>query len=212
MAELELVIGNKNLSSWSLRPWLLMAHAGIPFREQLVPLYPLERRARLRDYSPNGKVPALRHGDLLVWESLAIAEYVADLYPDRQLWPADRTVRAVARAVSTEMHAGFGAMRETMTMNIVARTPLREVPAQVSADIARVIELWKFCRSGYGASGPFLFGAFSIADAMFAPVVTRFVTYGVEVDGDTRAYMETILGLPAMQRWTADAAAEVAAG
>lgn len=207
MEQFELVIGNKNYSSWSLRPWLLMRQAGIPFDEILIPLRePGSLEERLR-HSPTGMVPLLKHGQLSIWESLAIAEYIAELYPEKKLWPEDRSARAVARSVSNEMHAGFLALRQQFPMNVRARLR-RAITPEVAVAIARIQAIWADCRTRFGRGGPFLFGAFSIADAMYAPVVFRFQTYAVEVGGEQQAYMQTMLGLPAMQEWTSAAAQE----
>lgn len=207
MADLTLYIANKNYSSWSLRPWLLLKQAGIDFEEVFIPLGEPgpDRGVRIRPHSPSGKVPALRHGSLVVWESLAIAEYVAELHPAAQLWPEDRAARAVARAVSAEMASGFSNMRAALSMNIRRKLTNYKVSDGAAVDVARVQEIWRTCRESYGQGGPFLFGRFSIADAMYAPVVTRFQTYGVAVDDGARAYMEAVSALPAMQAWVAAA-------
>ncbi|WP_207480339.1 glutathione S-transferase family protein [Arenibaculum pallidiluteum] len=208
MSDLVLVIGNKAYSSWSLRPWLALKQAGIPFEEVVIPLRQPETKAEILAHSPAGKVPVLRHGELVLWESLAICEYVADLFPDAGLLPDDREARAVCRAVSSEMHAGFPDLRRNMPMDLKRSLPGRgHVPAAL-ADAQRVQQLWRDARALYGAGGPFLFGRFSIADAMFAPVCTRFDTYGVELDPVSRAYVEVVLGLPAMRAWIEDARAE----
>ena len=203
-----LFVGNKNLSSWSLRPHLALAHTGVAFDEIVVRLDRPDTRARIREITPSGRVPALRDGDVLVWDSLAICEYVNERFPEAQLWPASPAARAQARAVSAEMHAGFPDLRREMPMNITGRTPRAPSPS-CAEDIARVLAIWSELRGKAGASGPFLFGAFSIADAMFAPVVTRFVTYDVKVPDAAREYMEAVLSLPGMQRWIADASEEV---
>jgi len=206
--ELHLLIGNKNYSSWSLRPWLALRVAKIPFRETVVPLYVDGSAERLRALSGIAKVPVLEHGDRVVWESIAILEYVAELFPDRMLWPSEPGARAVARAVSAEMHAGFGALRNNMNMNVRRSLPGRGRAPGVEEDIARILAIWHDCRTRFGAGGSFLFGQFSIADAMFAPVVTRFRTYGVELERESRAYSDAILALPAMQEWYDESARE----
>ena len=206
--DLTLVIGNKNYSSWSLRPWLVLKQAGIPFTEINIPLYVDDWRERVLKYSPSGKVPTLQHGAINVWDSLAICEYLAEHFPEKQLWPADVTARASARAVSAEMHSGFQALRQNMFMNIRRRMPNRGHTPEVAADIERITAIWKDCRRCYAASGPFLFGRFSIADAMYAPVALRFQTYAVSVDGAAGEYMRSLLALPAMQEWIAAAHAE----
>ncbi|MGK4003029.1 glutathione S-transferase family protein [Sorangium sp. So ce1036] len=208
-APLHLYIGSKNRSSWSLRPWLAMSHAGIPFEEHLIGYELPDWVDRVAQHSPTRKVPALRHGELVVWESLAICEYVAELFPGAKLWPEGREARAVARAVSCEMHAGFMDMRRELSMDIARRHPRRELSGAAARDVARVLEIFRDCRARFGQGGPFLFGAFSIADAMFAPVVTRLLTYDVEIDDTARAYTATITSLPSMARWSAAAAEEV---
>jgi len=206
--DLALVIGNKNYSSWSLRPWLLLTQAGIPFREIRVSLYTEGSRAEIRKYSPSGKVPALLDDGVTVWESLAICEYLADKFPEKQFWPSDRAARAEARCVATEMHAGFAALRQHMSMNCRKHLPGKGRTPEVLKDIARISRLWNDCRARFGAGGPFLFGKFSIADAMYAPVALRFVTYDVELDPVSAAYVKTIAALPAIRQWVADAHAE----
>lgn len=208
MSELVLVIGNKRISSWSLRPWLALKQAGLPFREVSVALRQPDTKARILDHSPSGKVPFLRHGSLGVWESLAICEYVAELAPAARLWPEDGAARAVARAVSCEMHGGFAALRQHLPMDVCTKTALPELPPEAAADIRRVAALWNDCRSRFGAGGPFLFGTFSVADAMYAPVATRFETYGVPLDPVSEAYAAAIRALPAMQEWKAAAGQE----
>jgi glutathione S-transferase len=208
MHDLTLIIGNKNYSSWSLRPWLLLKQAGIPFREQYIPLRSETWNTQIRDLSPSGKVPALIHGDIRVWDSLAICEYLAECFPEKQLWPAAIAARAEARSVSAEMHSGFQALRLNMFMNIRRRMPTRGRTPETLADIERIVAIWDGCRTRYASGGPFLFGAFSIADAMYAPVALRFQTYAVSVDGAAGAYSKTLLGLPAMLEWVTAAHAE----
>ncbi len=206
MSEPTLVIGNKNYSSWSLRPWLAMKVAGIPFAEHRIPLYGPGSKDQILVYSPAGKVPCLADGDLRVWDSLSICEYLAEKHPG--LWPQDPAARALARSVSAEMHSGFANLRAKMSMNIRKRYPgLGRTPESL-ADVARIVSLWSDCRARYGKGGRFLFGAFSIADAMYAPVVLRFRTYEVELPADCRAYSDAVLALPAMQDWIAAAMAE----
>ncbi|MCP5367323.1 MAG: glutathione S-transferase family protein [Hyphomicrobiales bacterium] len=202
MDGLTLVIGNKNYSSWSMRPWLALRHAGIDFDERLIPLFDADWPAAIAAVSPTRKVPVLLHGEVTVCETLAIIEYAHDLYPDAGLWPADRTARAVARSIACEMHAGFGALRNHMPVNL-RRTDLKgkgRGPG-VEADVARVCEIWRDCRARFGAGGDFLFGPFCAADAMFAPVVTRLDTYGVDLDDTCAAYSRAVLTLPAFQEW-----------
>lgn len=205
---LTLVIGNKAYSSWSLRPWLALRHAGADFAEVVVPLRQPDTKATLLSFAPSGKAPSLRHGDLVIWDSLAICEYVNELYPDAALWPSDPGVRAVARSVSAEMHSGFPDLRKNLFMDVRSRYDRPDRVAAAQADIDRVLALWTDCRARFGAGGPFLFGAFSIADAMFAPVASRLRTWNVTVDPVAAAYIEAIHALPAMQDWLTAAAAE----
>ncbi|MGK3960343.1 glutathione S-transferase family protein [Sorangium sp. So ce1667] len=209
-APLHLYIGSKNLSSWSLRPWLAMSHGGVPFEEHVIPYELPDWVDQVAQHSPTRKVPVLRHGDVVVWESLAICEYVAEAFPGARLWPEGREARAVARAVSSEMHSGFADLRRELPMDIARRHPRRQVSDGAARDIARVLGIFRDCRARFGQGGPFLFGAFSIADAMFAPVVTRLLSYDVEIDEVARAYTGVITSLPAMARWSAAAAEEVA--
>lgn len=208
MSKPVLVIGNKNYSSWSLRPWLLLRQSRIDFDEILIELGAPDTRERILQYSPAGKVPVLIDGAVTVWDSLAISEYLAERYPQAQLWPADVAARAVARAVSAEMHSGFTALRENMTLNCRKHLPGKGRAPGVAEDIARITELWTDCRQRFGQDGEFLFGGFSIADAMYAPVALRFRTYGVELDPLCAAYAQTLLELPAVQDWVAQAGAE----
>ena len=207
MSDLTLVIGNKANSSWSLRPWLVLKQAGLAFAETVIPLRQPDTAARIAEHSPSGRVPSLIDGGLTVWDSLAICEYVAELAPDARLWPADRAARAVARAVSAEMHSGFVSLRSTMSMDLKRDRKGQGMTEATAADIARIEALWADVRTRFGipAGGPFLFGAFTIADAMFAPVVTRLETYGVAVSPESRAYMDAVLALPAMREWMAAA-------
>jgi len=205
-SSLVLVIGNKNYSSWSLRPWLAMKQAGIPFVEQRIALYQPDSRRRVLEHSPSGKVPVLKDGATTVWDSLAILEHLAEKFPDRGLWPRSAAARASARSMSAEMHSGFAALRARMPMNLRNSYPGRGLTPEVETDIARIVSLWTESRAT--ASGPFLLGDFCIADAMFAPVATRFVTYGVKLPPACQRYVETLLALPAMQLWCADARAE----
>ncbi len=210
-----LVLGNKNYSSWSLRPWLLMRMFAIPFDEINVDIYSPGARARILEHSPSGKVPALKVGDLTLWDTLAITEYLAECHGDLDIWPKTREARAMARAVSAEMHSGFDALRSEMPMDLVSSKPVEEVSQGVARDVARIIDVWRMCRETYGKSGPFLFGEFSTADAMFAPVTTRFRTYGVDLaahgdDGTAQAYCETILSLPAIEEWTQEGREQMA--
>ena len=201
MSTLTLAVGNKNYSSWSLRAWLCLRHTGVPFDEVVIPLDRPDTREAIARHSPSGRVPALRHGDLVVWDSLAIGEYLAETFPAARLWPESVEARATARAVSAEMHSGFAALRGFMPMNVRARLPrLGRTPASLH-DVERVRGLWSGCRARFGEGGPYLFGAFSIADAMFAPVVFRFRTYDVSLDAVQRAYLDAMLAHPSMQVW-----------
>jgi glutathione S-transferase len=201
MSGLQLVIGNKNYSSWSMRPWLAMTQAGIKFEEIFVQLDTPKFARQIRKHSGAARVPVLHHGDLTIWDSLAILEYVAGLYPAKNLWPKNRAARAQARSVSAEMHSGFQALRNACPMNL--RRPVRPVPMNdaIKNDVARIETIWRAARKTYGKGGPFLFGKFSNADAMYAPVVTRFDTYAIPVAKDTRAYMDVILSLPSFKTW-----------
>lgn len=208
MPALRLIIGNKNYSSWSLRPWLAMRQAGIDFEETVVQLY-APGETDLFDHSPAGKVPVLMSGDTRIWDSIAILEYLAEQYPDKGLWPDDVTARAHARAISAEMHSSFVALRATLPMNV--RRPRGKVPYDqgVRRDIVRIEQIWREARANYAnGGGPFLFGNFTIADAMFAPVVTRFDTYEVDVMPESRAYMDAVLALRAFADWKRAAEAE----
>lgn len=203
-----LYIGNKAYSSWSLRPWLLLRHFEIPFDEKVIPLYEATSSLEIQQHSPTGKVPALVVSDLVVWESLAIIEYVADCFPDKPIWPADPSARAMARALSAEMHAGFADLRRTCPTNFRREPKPLALTDEARRDVDRIEAAWAAARRQWGQGGPFLFGGFSAADAMFAPVVNRLHAYAVEVTPETRAYMEAIVALPAWQAWIAGAAAE----
>lgn len=205
---MRLVIGNKNYSSWSLRPWLLLQHFAIPFEEVRIPLYQPGSREEILRHSPSGHVPVLIDGETVVWDSLAICEYVAEMPAARGAWPADRAARARARSVAAEMHSGFTALRHAMHMNVRARGRRVPVTAEVADDAARIQSIWASCRAAAASDGAWLFGAFSVADAMFAPVAFRFQTYGVACDGLAASYLRTLLDHPALQRWAAAAADE----
>ncbi|MDI3467996.1 MAG: Glutathione S-transferase [Pseudolabrys sp.] len=198
---LKLIIGNKNYSSWSLRPWIAMRAAGIPFDEEVIPLYLPESREKILAYSPTGKVPVLIDGDLHVWDSLAILEYLAEKFPDKGLWPRDSRARARARSISAEMHSGFAALRQHCTMNLWLPPKPRPQPPEVMVDVSRIETIWREARAQFGKGGPFLFGAFGAADAMYAPVVGRFHNYGIPVSDDTRAYMDAVRASPAWIEW-----------
>lgn len=206
---LKLVIGDRNYSTWSLRPWLAIKQAGLPFEEIMIPLRDSQTKTEILKYSPSGKIPCLIDGQTVVWDSLAICEYLAEKSPS--LWPGDRKARAEARSIAAEMHSGFPALRQGMPMDILASKPFDERSAEVMADIARIVAIWEACRARYAKTGPFLFGSFSIADAMFAPVVWRFLTYVVDLPPASKAWVETMTALPAMQEWRAGAQAEKSA-
>ena len=205
MADFTLVVGNKNYSSWSMRGGLMVRIAGIECEEIVIPLDRPESAAAIRKHSPSGKVPVLLHRGLAVWESLAIAEYLNDLKPEAGLWPSSAAARAHARAISAEMHAGFADLRTHMPMNIRASYPGKGIAPGVRADIERITSMWRDCRKRFGGAFPrddgFLFGTFGAADAMFAPVVTRFRTFGVALDADSEAYAKAVLAQPAVQEW-----------
>ncbi len=208
MSGLILVIANKAYSSWSLRPWLALKQAGAAFTEVVIPLRQPETAATIARWSPAGRVPVLRHGETTIWESIAILEYVAELFPAAHLWPADPAARAHARTLAAEMHSGFTPLRSSMNMNVRRHWPGRGRTPGVEQDIERITAMWRDCRARFGAGGPFLFGSFTNADAMYAPVVTRFKTYGVPLDGACQAYADAVLNLSAMRTWYADAESE----
>jgi glutathione S-transferase len=206
---LKLVIGNKNYSSWSMRPWLALRANNIAFEEIFIPLYTGDAdKQRILEVSPAGKVPALVDGDITVWDSLSIIEYLAEQYPEARLWPQDRAARAHARSISAEMHSGFMALRNECGMNLHRPVKAIALSDDARANIARVQQIWSECRARYGKSGPFLFGPFSGADAMFAPVVHRFRTYAIEVTPVVADYMNSMMAQPAFQEWTRTGLAE----
>ena len=206
MAPLTLVIGNKNYSSWSLRPWLFMKHQGVTFDEILIPLDTPSTRENIDKYGPSGRVPVLRKGELAIWDSLAICEYIAEIAGGG--WPKDPLVRAVARSVSAEMHSGFANLRTLWPMNARARNRRTAMTAALEADIERIDEIWNDCRARFGAGGPWLFGEYCIADAMYAPVALRFNTYGAAISQTARWYIASVLEDAAMQEWLAAAKQE----
>ena len=210
MADLTLVIGNKNYSSWSLRGWLPLKVAGADIEEVHILLRRPETRPAILRHSPAGKVPVLHDGDVTVWETLAICEYAAERFPEARLWPEDPVARAHARAVSAEMHAGFAALRNDMPMNCRASLPGKGATLAARTDVARIEAIWNGCRERHGAGGDFLFGHFTNADAMFAPVASRFATYEPDIGATARAYVEAIHALPAMQEWVEAAREEPA--
>jgi len=201
-----LIIGNKNYSSWSLRAWLVLKHAKVDFDEFCIPLFEAGSREQLLSKTPAGLVPVYREGELLIWDSLAIAEYLYESHP--ALWPADRGARATARAVSAEMHSGFIPLRKAMPMNIRASGRKVQMTPDLEADIARIKTIWRELRQQYSAAGPWLFGQYSIADAMFAPVAFRFLTYGVSEPGVVDEYLLAVSRDPLIQPWINDAAQE----
>ena len=205
---LTLYVGNKRYSSWSLRPYLALAHSGLPHETQLILLDRPTTKAEIVAVSPAGRVPVLVHDGLSIWDSLAICEYLHELAPAAELWPSDRAQRARARSISAEMHSGFTALRSSMSMDLCADKAGQGHTPEALADARRICELWREALAASG--GPFLFGSFTIADAMYAPVTTRFTTYGVELDAPCRAYVEAVAALPAMQAWKRDAATEPA--
>ena len=209
-----LVIGDKNLSSWSLRPWLALKQCGIPFAEECIRLRQPDSKAEILRHCPSGKVPALKTKTGVVWDSLAILDTLAERHPEHGLWPQDEEARAAARSISAEMHSGFATLRNEMPMDLLSKLPSPPLGAALEADIGRIAAIWKDTRARFGQGGPFLFGAFTNADAMYAPVATRFRTYGVDLgrfgdDGTAAAYAEAILALPAMAEWTEGARDEV---
>jgi glutathione S-transferase len=211
-ARYTLTIGSKNTSSWSLRPWLAMKMAHIPFEEVIIKLKTSETKARILQVSPSGKVPALRIEDggasWTVWDSLAICETLAERHPEARLWPDDAKARAEARSIAAEMHSGFPELRKALSMEIVARHPTPALDDQVQADIARIVAIWTEALAASKEKGGFLFGGFSIADAFYAPVVTRFETYGIHLPAVAQAYAQRVLALPPMHEWSAAAKAE----
>jgi glutathione S-transferase len=205
---MRLIIGNKNYSSWSFRPWLAMKHVGIAFEETLISLESSDFKTRVTALNPAGRVPVLIDGEVLVWESLAILEYLADKFPAAGLWPEEAAARAQARAVSSEMHAGFVPLRRHLPMNMWRPVKLRALDDGAKADVARIDAIWSECRARFRADGAFLFGRFSAADAMYAPVVSRFHTYAVEVSDTARAYMGAVMAIPAWSEWRSAARRE----
>ncbi len=202
---LTLVLANKAYSSWSLRPWILLAHFKISFEEIVIPMGSAEE---MRKYAPTGKCPSLHDGRIAVWESLAIIEYLAELYPERAIWPRGKAARAHARSLANEMHAGFLPLRQACPTNFRRAPKAIPLSDAVKSDVARIQAAWAHAREVYGKAGPFLFGRFSAADAMFAPVVNRFHAYAIPVAPATRAYMDAVMALPAWKAWIADGEAE----
>jgi glutathione S-transferase len=203
-----LIIANRNYSSWSLRAWLALEATGRPFDEVVIPLGEPDTTDNILQWSPTGRVPAFRDGDIVLWDSLAICEHLAESFPDAGLWPADPRARATARSVVAEMHSGFVAVRKHMPMNLRASYPGAGREPGVEDDIARITAIWEDCRTHFGAGGDLLFGDFTIADAFYAPIVSRFLTYGVSPGGIAGDYMDAVWALPAMQDWADKARAE----
>jgi glutathione S-transferase len=203
-----LIIGNRTYSSWSLRGWLAASLSGVEFRIELVRLSEPGTHAALLGHSPADRVPVLRHGDRVIWDSLAIIEYLAELRPDAALWPTDAAARALARSISAEMHAGFAALRGSMPMNLRKALPGKGRGPGVAEDIERIVAIWREARSRFGGGGPFLFGRYSAADVMYTPVASRFRTYGVALDATCQAYADAVLAWPAFLAWEAAALEE----
>jgi len=208
MAQLTLVIGNQNYSSWSMRPWVLMKQLGIPFDEKKLRFHSTEWDAEIERWSPSRLVPVLWRGDQSVWDSLAIAETLNEWFPDKGVWPKDAAARSFARSAAAEMHSGFRDLRGSMPMNIRASHPGKGMNPEVRKNIDRIEKLWTEARTRFGAGGPFLFGAFSAADAMYAPVVTRFKTYAVKLSPESQRYCDAMLAAPGIRAWIDDALQE----
>lgn len=211
-----LVIGDKNYSSWSLRPWLALKQCGVPFAEERIWLRQSDSKAEIFRHTPSGKVPALKTDIGVIWDSLAIVEYLAEQHPEAKLWPEDRETRAAARSVSAEMHSSFVALRNDMPMDLLSQIPAPPTSDALEANIRRVVAVWMDTRERFGQGGPFLFGACTNADAMYAPVATRFRSYGLDLarfgdDGTAAAYVDAIYAMPAMEEWTEGAKAEMQA-
>lgn len=208
MADFTIYLANKNYSSWSMRAWLMLKQAGAEFDEVVVPLRQAETRTEILRHSPSGRLPALRHGDLTVWESLAIGEYLAEVFTKARLWPATRKARAVTRAISAEMHGGFGPLRRHLPMNMRGSYPGRGMTEEAQADLNRIFALWRDAKKRFGAEGDFLFGEFGIPDAMYAPVIGRLRTYGVPLDPDIADYCVAVETTPHFLEWQAAAKKE----
>lgn len=204
MNEIIMYFGSKNVSSWSLRAWLMLLQTGMDFDAVFIPLDQPDTKDRIAKISPSGKVPVLKHGEIVIWDSLAIGEYLAELFPHIHLWPVDKKMRAYARSISCEMHSGFQALRQCLPFNSQGRFANYPIPEEAKHDIDRVIQIWSDCRQRYANQGPLLFGKFTIADAMFAPVVNRFVTYNVSIPVMVQEYVDTIMLLPEMKMWCHD--------
>jgi len=208
MSSLKLVIGNKNYSTWSLRPWFFLTELGIEFEEEMVWLFTDEMEAQLEKYFSNAKVPVLVEGDLTVWDTMAIIERIADKYPEKQGWPADSKVRAMARSVAAEMHSSFADLRNAFPMNIRKHYPNYPVTDEVQTDLNRIYALWDYCRANKISDGPWLFGDFSGTDAMFAPVVMRMINYDVKLTGFAAEYVGFVHNSATMQKWIEESKSE----
>ena len=208
MPDLSLVIGNKNYSSWSLRPWFLMKYFGIPFSEIRIPLWQKTTEKALKPYSPTLKVPVLIHATLTVWDSLAICEYISENFLSGKGWPGETEARAVARSISAEMHSGFFDLRDEMPLNCRKRFDNLKISSKASSEVDRIEQIWSQCRGKYGTSGPWLFGEFTIADCMFSPIVLRFITYGVKLNDRCSKYADAICAHPAIVDWLESAKLE----
>lgn len=205
MSEFSLLIGDKNISSWSLRPWLLMTQGDVGFEEIQVKLDQPDTTENILKHNPSGRVPALTHQGRVIWDSLAICEYIADIFPEKNLWPENKLTRAHARAICAEMHAGFQDLRNDMPMACHNKLNPPHMTAGLLSDITRILDIWRDCRDEYLDHGPFLFGHFTIADCMYAPVVFRFKCFQVQMDDICQQYCKMMLGLPALQQWLAGA-------
>ena len=208
MGKLTFVTGNKNYSSWSMRPWLALCATRAPFEEIVVPLYVPGYKARLLELSPAGKVPILKQDERVIWDSLAICEFLAEQFPQARLWPEETQARTLARAISAEMHSGFTAIRSSMPFNCRATGRRIQTSAELETEIMRVQAIWRECRTRHGQGGPWLFGHFSVADCMYIPLAMRFVTYGVQLGKVEQAYSDAIQAHPPVQDWIAAARLE----
>lgn len=204
MSEIIIYLGSKNVSSWSLRAWLMLLQTGADFDAAFIPLDQADTKEKIAKISPSGKIPVLKHDDTLIWDSLAIGEYLAEVFPHVHLWPEDSKMRAYARSISCEMHSGFQMLRKHLPFDSQARFANYVIPDEALPDIARIIHIWTDCRQRYASKGPLLFGKFTIADAMFAPVVNRFVTYNVAIPEIVQEYVDTVMALPEMKMWCHD--------
>lgn len=204
MNEMLIYLGSKNVSSWSLRAWLMLLQTGADFDAAFIPLNQPETKEKIAKISPSGKVPVLKHGDTIIWDSLAIGEYLAETFPHVHLWPEDSKMRAYARSISCEMHSGFHMLRKYLPFDPQGRFVNYAIPEEAQQEVTRIIEIWSDCRQRYASNGPMLFGKFTIADAMFAPVVSRFVTYNVGISESIQEYVDTMMMLPEMKMWCHD--------